>query len=120
MVASFEEKKDDNLSIPVEREEASEDMHKIDQEKWPFSFFELTRLLKKWSNKISVDLAAHVPPKMACMIGTFWNVYGQSPSYREVTFKQLTDLIFAVWFKSMINIVMISSGFVYQLTEHDR
>ena len=106
--------------LSVEHQEVVEDMHKIDQEKWPFSYFELTRLLKKWSKKISVDLAAHVPPKMACMIGTFWSIYGKDSSFREVTFKQLTDLIFAVWFKHMINIVMINNGYIYQLSEQDR
>ena len=80
----------------------------------------LARLLKKWSKKVSVDLAAHVPPKMACMIGTFWSIYGKSASYRDATFKQLTDLIFTVWFRHMVNIVMINSGFIYQLSEQDR
>lgn len=96
------------------------DFKRLEPDVWPFSGADSDRLIDKWSKKISVDLAAHIPPKMACMIGTFWKVYGNDPSYRSATFRMLNDLLFKVWLKNMVPIVNVNSGFVYQMSVQER
>jgi hypothetical protein len=96
-----------------------DDIETVDPEQWPYGVIELSVLLQRWVRKISVDLAAHVPPKMACMIGNFWNIFGQE-GYKEITFKLLNNLIFAAWFKNMINLVNVNAGFIYQLSKQEQ
>jgi hypothetical protein len=96
-----------------------DDLDTVDPEQWPYGYVELNLLLQKWVKKISVDMAAHVPPKMACMIGSFWNIFGQE-GYKEITFTLLNNLIFVAWFKNMVNIVNVNAGFVYQLSKQEQ
>jgi hypothetical protein len=92
----------------------------FDRTIWPYSRADLHKLLEKWSKKISVDLASHIPPKMACMIGTFWNVFSQNEEYLWNTQKFLNELLFKVWLKNIIPIVNLNAGYVYQLTVEER
>lgn len=86
----------------------------------PFDILELDSMLTKWARKLSVDFAAHIPPKMACMIGCFWNLYGQIESSKIDVFKMLNDLIIKQWFVDMVEIVCVSTGQIYQTSKEER
>lgn len=113
-----EQKTDD--TVPDDEEQVFYAEEPCDPDQWPYGGFELTLLLQKWIRKISVDLAAHVPPKMACMIGTFWSIFGQESGYKDITFALLNNLIFIVWLKNMVNIVNVNAGFIYQLSKQEQ
>jgi hypothetical protein len=121
MVAScYSEGSDKNQPSEEEAKDVFEHLEDPNPENWPYSTFDLTRLLKKWNKKISVDLAAHVPPKMACFIGTFWKVFGADEGYKHDTFKLLNRLIFDIWLKPMLPIINVNAGYIYQLTKQDQ
>lgn len=86
----------------------------------PFDILELDSMLSKWARKLSVDFAAHIPPKMACMIGCFWNLYGQMESSKLAVFKMLNDLIIKQWLVDMLEIVCVSTGQIYQVSIEER
>ena len=101
-------------------EELLEGFEPVDPKKWPYSALDLLTLIKKWVKKISVDMAAHVPPKMACMIGSFWSTFGSDPAYKKATFSLLNQLVFQVWLKRALPLVLVSSGFAYQLSKPEQ
>jgi hypothetical protein len=108
------------LDDSTKESEIMNDTNRYDPDFWPYSGVDLDRLLKKWARKISVDLASHIPPKMACMIGSFWNTFGTDTTYREAAFKMLNDLLLLIWLKNMVPIVNVNAGSVYQMTIQDR
>ena len=93
---------------------------RYDPEFWPFSVNDTNKLLHKWTRKISVDFATHIPPKMACIIGTFWNVFGKDELHEWISFKMLNELLITVWLKSMVDIVCVNTGLVFKLSPKER
>lgn len=57
---------------------------------------------------------------MACMIGTFWNIFGKDALYEESSFRMLNELLLSVWLRNMVDIVSVNAGSVYQMTPRDR
>ena len=114
------ETKEQPVQNELELHEVFEYLEQPNPEQWPYSSFDLTRLLKKWANKVSVDLAAHAPPKMACFIGSFWRIFGMDDEYKSQTFRLLNRLLFDVWFKPMLPIVNVNAGYIFQLTKQEQ
>jgi hypothetical protein len=86
----------------------------------PFGILEIDALLKKWARKFSVDFATHIPPKIACLIGCLWNTFGIDSSSKSQLFQQLNEMIIKAWLVEMVEVVCVTTGFVYQLSKEER
>lgn len=57
---------------------------------------------------------------MACLIGTFWSVFGLDESYKDTAFKTLNEMVIKIWLKSMVGLATVNTGAVYKLDESSR
>lgn len=86
----------------------------------PFNVLEVDALLRKWANRFSVDLATHIPPKIACVVGCLWTTFASDPDSKSRVCRQLNSLIIKNWLSQMCEVVNVSTGSVYQLAPEDR
>lgn len=80
---------------------------------WPYGLRNLLKMQEKWSEIIKLYLANHMPPKMACLIGTIWNVFSKDHKIKVANLLSL--IIIKEWIKKMLKLVMINSGAAFQM-----
>lgn len=80
---------------------------------WPYGLNHLLRLQDKWAKVISINIANHLPPKMACLFGAIWNQF--SGNYLRETVNLISLLFFKEWLKKLLMVVQINSGSIYQM-----
>lgn len=85
---------------------------------WPYGLKNLLELQDKWAKTIAIDLANHLPPKIACLLGVIWNRY--SEGYKIETINLISTIVFKEWLKKMLTLVQISSGAVFQMEQQKK